>query len=341
MAPREKVVYIDGAMGDGVIEREVLAARGYGLELAGCACDDEVVAVASEATAILNAYYRIGAGLLERLPALRVVVRGGVGYDNIDVDAATRAGVLVCNVVDYATHEVANHAFALLLALNRKLVPLDRAVREGVLRPPAALMPHTGRLAGQTLGLVSFGAIARAVADRARGFGMRVVAFDPHVDAADAAALGVALVPLPEVLAQADYVSVHTPLSAATRGLIGAEQLALMKPSAYLVLTSRGGVLDEAALVEALSEKRIAGAGIDVWEDEPPGTDHPLLRLDNVIGSMHMAWYSEVADVARRRGHAESAADFLDGVSPRSVVNPAVLERFPLRRKERSNGYHR
>lgn len=330
MAPREKVVYIDGAVGDGVIERELLAARGYELELAGCTSDEEVVAVAVDAVAILNAYYWMGPSLFERLPTLRVVVRGGVGYDNIDVDAATTAGVIVCNVVDYGTHEVANHAFAMLLALNRKLVPLDRAVREGVLRPPALAMPHTGRLAGQTLGLVSFGAIARAVAKRAQGFDMRVVAFDPFADAGQAAALGVALVTLPELLAQSDYVSIHTPLSEATRGLIGAGELALMKPSAYLVLTSRGGVLDEAALADALREKRIAGAGIDVWEYEPPATEHPLLRLDNVIGSMHMAWYSEASDVARRRGHAESVADFLDGVLPRSVVNPTVLERFTL-----------
>lgn len=330
MAGYRKVVYIDGAIGDGHIEREVLTARGYELELAGCASDDEVVAAAGEAPAILNAWYWMGPSLFERLPKLKVVVRGGVGYDNIDVEAATRAGVVVCNVVDYGTHEVANHAFAMVLALNRKLIPLDRAVREGALRPPAVLMPHTGRLAGQTLGLLSFGAIARAVAKRASGFDMRVIAFDPYADAAKAAALGVGLMSLPELLAQSDYVSIHTPLSEATRDMIGASELALMKPSAYVVLTSRGGVLDEVALADALRAKRIAGAGIDVWEHEPPAAEHPLLQLDNVIGSMHMAWYSEVADVARRTGHAESAADVLDGFMPGSVVNPEVLERVTL-----------
>jgi D-3-phosphoglycerate dehydrogenase len=329
--PNKKIVYIDGAYGGGEIEREVLAARGYDLALAACTTNDEVVEVAGDAPAILNGIYWMGRELFDRLPELQVVVRGGVGFDNIDVDAATDCGVIVCNVIDYGTHEVANHAFALLLALNRKLIPLNEAVRVGTFRAAAEIMPHTGRLAGQTLGLLSFGAIARAVAKRASGFDMRVVAFDPYVDPAEAAKVGVEILPLTEVLGQSDYVSVHTPLSETTRGLIGADELALMKPSAYVVVTSRGGVIDEIALTEALSAKRIAGAGIDVWEKEPPDPDHPLFKLDNVVGSMHMAWYSEVAEVARRRGHAESAADVLDGIMPRSVVNPKVLERFDLR----------
>jgi D-3-phosphoglycerate dehydrogenase len=328
---KKQIVYIDGAYGGGEIEREVLAERGYDLALAACTTNDEVVEIAGDAPAILNGIYWMGRELFDRLPELQVVVRGGVGFDNIDVDAATDCGVIVCNVIDYGTHEVANHAFALLLALNRKLIPLNEAVRVGTFRAAAEIMPHTGRLAGQTLGLLSFGAIARAVAKRAAGFDMRVVAFDPYVDPTEAAKVGVEILPLAEVLGQSDYVSVHTPLSEATRGLIGADELALMKPSAYVVVTSRGGVIDEAALTEALRAKQIAGAGIDVWEKEPPDPDHPLFKLDNVIGSMHMAWYSEVAEVARRRGHAEAAADVLDGIMPRSVVNPKVLERFDLR----------
>lgn len=329
-ATSNTVVYIDGGWGDGAIEREVLAARGYDLVLGKCTTDDEVVQIAGDATAILNGIYWMGRDLFERLPELKVVVRGGVGFDNIDVAAATDCGIIVCNVIDYGTHEVANHAFALLLALNRKIVPLNAAVRVGTFRAAADIMPHTGRLAGQTLGLLSFGAIARAVAKRASGFDMRVVAFDPFVDPAEAAKIGVEILPLQDVLRQSDYISVHTPLSEATRGLIGVNELAMMKPSAYVVVTSRGGVVDEAALVEALKAKQIAGAGIDVWEKEPPDPAHPLFELDNVIGSMHMAWYSEVAEVARRTGHAESAADLLDGRLPRSVVNPSVLDRFSL-----------
>ncbi len=328
--PRFKVVYIDSRPGAGEIEREVLTARGAELVLGRCTTDEEVVAIAADAPAILNSMYWMGPELFEQLPELRVVVRGGVGFDNIDIDAATRAGVVVCNVIDYGSDEVANHAFALLLALNRKLVPLDRALHQGSNQPPHLAMPHTGRFAGETLGLVSFGTIARAVARRAAGFDMRVVAYDPFVQPDTARSLGVELTTLDDVLSRADYLSIHTPLSAATRGLIGAKELALMKPSAYLVLTSRGGIVDEAALAEALREGRLAGAGVDVWDREPPDPRHPLLQLDNVIGTMHVAWYSEVSVVALRRWFAESAIDVLDGIMPRSIVNPEVLERVPL-----------
>jgi D-3-phosphoglycerate dehydrogenase len=331
VSQREQVVYIDGEWDDVTIEREILDERGYDLVLAQCTTDDEVVAVAGNAPAILNGTYRMEASLFERLPALKVVIRGGVGYEKIDVGAASRAGVVVCNTVDYGTHEVANHAFAMLLALNRKLLSLDRAVRDGIRRPVQEMMPHTGRVASQTLGLVSFGAIARAVAKRASGFEMRVIAYDPYVEPADGEALGVRMVSMPELLSQSDYVSVHTPLSADTRGLIGATALALMKPSAYIILTSRGGVVDEAALERSLRDGRIAGAGIDVWEQEPPAPGNPLLQLDNVVASMHVGSYSQASDPIRRRSRAETAADVLDGIMPRSVVNPEVLERVPLR----------
>lgn len=327
MAQGDKVVYID-CDEEALVESKVLKERGYELVLTDCASDDEVVEKAGKASAILNGMYWMGPELFERLPELKVVVRAGVGYDNIDVAAATKAGVIVCNTVNYGTHEVANHAFALLLALNRKLLPLDQAVRKGIRGPAPEMMPHTGRLAGQTLGLVGFGAIGRAMARRAAGFDMRVIAFDPYVDSLQDDTLNVELVDLPELLSQSDYVSVHAPLTPATRGLISGPELALMKPSAYLILTSRGGVVDEAALTESLRDGRIAGAGIDVWEKEPPDPALPLLALDNVVATGHMAWYSEVADVLRRQIHAETAADVLDGILPHSIVNPEVLDRI-------------
>jgi D-3-phosphoglycerate dehydrogenase len=331
MSSKPKVVYIDSRPGTGDIEQEVLERRGMELVLGRCTSDDEVVALAADAPAILNTMYWMGPTLFEQLPNLKVVVRGGVGFDNIDVAAATKAGVIVCNVTDYGSEEVANHAFAMLLALNRKIVSLDRALRTGNHLPPPRSMPHTGRFASQTLGLVSFGTIARAVAKRALGFDMKVIAFDPYVDRSVAQSFGVELVDLPELLQRSDYVSIHTPLSGSTRRLIGPAELALMKPSAYLVLTSRGGLVDEEALADTLKAGQLAGAGIDVWETEPPPVDHPLLQLDNVIGSMHMAWYSDVSVVILRNRFAESAADVLDGIMPRSVVNPEVLERFELK----------
>jgi D-3-phosphoglycerate dehydrogenase len=329
-AGRPRAVYIDARPGAGDIEKEVLERRGMELVARRCTSDDEVVELAAGAPAILNSMYWMGPTLFARLPGLKVVVRGGVGFDNIDVEAATRAGVIVCNVVDYGSQEVANHAFAMLLALNRKLVPLNQALREGKHLPPAQSMPHTRRFSGETLGLVSFGLIAREVAKRAHGFDMNVIAFDPYVDPAVARAMNVELVELPDLMARSDYVSIHTPLSSATRGLIGEAELRSMKPSAYLVLTSRGGIVDEAALAEALRDGRLAGAALDVWDTEPPPPDHPLLQLDNVIGSMHMAWYSEVSVVILRTRFAEAAADVLDGIMPRSVVNPEVLAGFDL-----------
>lgn len=325
-------VYIDaltrGISGD--VERDVLAARDIDLVVAGCTDDDAVVEAAGEAPAILNTMYWMDRSLFERLPNLKVVVRGGVGVDNLDVEAATDCGIVVCNVIDYGYNEVANHAFAMLLALNRKLVTLDRSIRTQWASGPA-LMPNTGRVAGETLGLVSFGHIAQAVARRAKGFDMRVVAFDPFIDAASAEAMGVELLPLDDVLRQADYLSIHTPLVAETRGLIGARELALMKPSAYVVLTSRGGIIDEAALADALADGRIAGAGIDVWDEEPIDPSHPLLHLDNVIATPHAAWYSQMSFVELRQRFAETAADVLHGIMPHSLVNPSILERVPLR----------
>lgn len=331
---RFKVVYIDGAPSDAAIERSVLEARDCELVVAGCKTDDEVVEVAYDAPAILNTMYWMDRSLFERLPNLKVVVRGGVGFDNIDVEGATDNGVVVCNVRDYGFNEVANHAFAMLLALNRKLFALDRDARQGLRTPAPQIMANTGRMAGETLGLVSLGMIAQAVARRAQGFDMRVLAFDPYVEEAKAKSMGVELVGLDVLLAESDYVSVHTPLSESTRGLIGAEQLALMKPSAYIVLTSRGGLIDEEALAEALSAGRIAGAGIDVWVREPVDPEHPLLKFDNVVVSSHYAWYSQEAYATLRRGFAEAAADVLHGIMPHSLVNPAILERVSLRPRE-------
>jgi D-3-phosphoglycerate dehydrogenase len=326
-----KVVHIDGQPGaDWSIEREILEAADAELVVGGCTDDEQVVAVAADADAVLNTMYFMNRPLFERLPAMKVVVRGGVGYDNLDVDAATDCGIVVCNVVDYGYNEVANHAFALLLALNRKLIPLDRGVRLGRGRPDPAEVVHTGRVAGQTLGLVSFGNIAQAVARRAKGFDLEVIAFDPYVDAARAAELGVELTSLEDLCRRSDYISVHTPLANETRGLIGEDQLALMKPSAYIVLTSRGGVIAEDALASALRDKRIAGAGIDVFVNEPVTADNPLLQLDNVIATPHFAYYSEVSVLVLRQRIAEAAADVLRGVMPRSVVNRQILDRVTL-----------
>ena len=291
-----------------------------------CRSDDEVIEFARDADGIICVAYPVGRSIFEACPKLKVVVRYGIGFDNIDVGAATEHGVVVCNITDYCINEVATHAMSMLLALNRRLIILDRAARRGERVP----LGPTGPLEGETLGLIAFGNIARAVAERARPFGLRIVAYDPYVDPSLAAQAGVELLPLDEVMRQSDYVSVHAPLNAETRGIIGPEQLGLMKPTAHLVTTCRGGVVNEAALRDALEEGRIAGAGVDVWDPEPVKPENPLLAYDNVIATPHSAFYSERSLPLLQQRVGEAAADVLRGYLPRSVVNPAVLERVTL-----------
>lgn len=268
-----------------------------------------------------------------QLTTTRLLLRPYVGYDDIDADAATRHGVLVANVPDAFIEEVANHAMALILATNRQLLPFDRYVRKGEWRERGGRRrnPVTVRRPSVlTLGLVGFGNIARLVTDRARAFGFRIVASDPFVDPAAARNLGVELVPLETLLAESDVVSVHVFLSPQTRHLLNRERLALMKPSAWLINTSRGPVVDEAALIDALRDGKLAGAGLDVFEIEPLPTDSPLMTLDNVILTPHVASYSEEGMRAHRVRTAEIALQVALGKLPQRhvVVNKALFDRL-------------
>ena len=279
----------------------------------------------ADADGIICGYRQVGRDIFEAAPNLKVVVRYGIGFDNIDWETATEFGIVVCNITDYCINEVATHAMSLLLALNRKVVAHNNAARAGERVP----LGPSGSLYGETLGLVAFGHIAQQTAVRAQAFGLNVIAYDPFQDAAVAEAAGVRLTSLEEVMA-ADYVSVHPPMSPETRGMIGAEQLALMKPSAYLITTCRGGVVNEAALYDALKAGQIAGAGVDVWDPEPVHQDHPLLEFDNVIATPHSAYYSDASGPLLLERVGEAAADVLRGYLPRSVVNRAVLEQVSL-----------
>ena len=260
---------------------------------------------------------------------LKVVVRTGVGYDVIDVPAATELGVVVVNIPDIWIREVANHALALLLAFNRKIVALDHQVHAGGWRAAGAF---TGSLHGETVGVVGLGNIGSAFARRAAAFEMTVIACDPYVDDAHFAKLGVERVTLEQLAERADYVSVHTLLNAETHHLIGEKFFSRMKPTAILINTSRGPVVDETALTRALEEKRLAGAALDVWEKEPVAVDNPLLKMDNVIATPHAAYFSSpaVAQVPRRCG--EEIARVLTGQRPLNVVNPEVYAPGAVRR---------
>jgi D-3-phosphoglycerate dehydrogenase len=293
--------------------------------------EQELVARTRDADAMVVSFTPVTRGVMSALEGLQAVVRTGVGYDVIDVPAATDLGVVVVNIPDVWIREVANHALGLLLALNRKIVTLDRQVRSGVWsgRVPG---DWTGSLHGETVGVVGLGNIGSAFARRVAALETTVIACDPYVDDRRFAALGVERVSLDALAERSDYVSVHTWLDAGTRHLIGEAFLRRMKPTAVLVNTSRGPVVDERALARALEERRLAGAALDVWEEEPVAADNPLLAMDNVIATPHAAYFSSpaVAQVPGRCG--EEIARVLTGQRPLNVVNPAVYAEGAARR---------
>jgi D-3-phosphoglycerate dehydrogenase len=263
------------------------------------------------------------------------VVSFGHGYDHLDVEAATAHGVILANTASFGTEEVSNHAMMHFLVCARRFVRHDRLLRAGVwTRRHLAPMGH---IAGQVFGIVGVGDIGRAVARKARAFGLHVIGFDPYLASWDALEYGVEMVgSLEELCRRADYVSVHVYLDAGTRHLIGRAQLAVMKPTAYLINCARGGVVDEAALVEALERGQIAGAGLDVFEREPLAPDHPLLRMDNVSLTSHYASYSEVAWERAQTQLGEEAVRIAHGMWPMSLINPDVRHVIPPRAPARA-----
>jgi D-3-phosphoglycerate dehydrogenase / 2-oxoglutarate reductase len=292
--------------------------------------EETVIDQARDADALVVSASPITRRVLGALEGLQVVVRTGVGYDVIDVPAATELGVIVVNIPDLWIREVANHALALLLAGNRKLLTLDRQVRSGVWSP--GVPGGAGSLHGETVGIVGLGNIGSAFARRVAALETTVIACDPYVDDARFKALGVERVSLETLAERSDYVSVHTLLNAETRHLIGEAFFRRMKPTAILINTSRGPVVDEKALIRALEEKRLAGVALDVWEEEPIAPDNPLLRMDNVIATPHAAYFSTPAVAQVPRRCAEEVARALTGQRPLNVVNPEIYAPGAVRR---------
>ncbi len=285
--------------------------------------EEEIIARARDADGLIVSSSPITRRVMSALKNLRVIVRTGVGYDVIEVPAATDLGIVVVNIPDLWIREVANHALALLLAWNRQIPTLYAEVKRGVWQ--SRVPGPAGPLHGETVGIVGFGNIGRAFARRAAALETHVIAYDPYVDDAAFSALGVERVgSLEELAARSDYVSVHCLLNAETRHLIDAAFLRRMKPTACLINTSRGPVVDEQALIGALQQEWIAGAALDVQAHEPPAPDNPLAQLDNVILTPHAAYYSTaaVAQVPQRCG--EEVARVLTGQRPLHVVNPEV-----------------
>lgn len=306
-------------------EHAVLASLGAELRSQQCRSEEEIIALAHDADAILNCYAKMTARVIEGLERCRIIARYGIGVDNVDLAAATKAGILVTNVPDYCIDEVSDHALALLLALARQIVAADGAVKTGAWD----VVAHAGirRLRGQVLGLLGFGKIGRALALKARALGIKVLVYDPYIDSGLIAHVGVEAVTFDKLLAEADAISIHVPLTPETRDLIGKQELARMKPSAFLINTSRGGIVDERALAVALKENRLGGAALDVLSGEPPPRDHPLRQAPNIILTPHLAFYSKESVIELQTKAAEEVARALKGEPPRSPVNPEVLTR--------------
>lgn len=275
---------------------------------------------------ILSNMWEIRAAELQHAPRVKVIARPGVGMDNVEIPAATRHGVCVVNTPDAPSQSTAEHTVALLFALAKGLVKSDRNLRAKGWETRADFFG--AELKGKVLGLVGVGRIGGGVARTCRdGLGMRVVAFDPFLQPARAAELCVELrADLDVVLAEADFVSLHCALSPQTRGLLNRERLAKLKPTAFLINCARGPIIDEPALVEALRAGAFAGAGLDVFADEPLPPDHPLLKLENVIVTPHIASHTAECERAMHLGAMEQVLAVLRGVRPRSLANPEVWE---------------
>lgn len=322
MAASAKVVLTDHVWDSLEVEEKALEGLAHLVPL-NTKRPDEFLAEAADCDALLNTYAGpITADVMAKMPRCKIIARYGIGVDTIDVEAATRAGIIVTNNPTYCIEEVAEHALALLLACARKVVFYDRMVRGGRWEvPPGKPM---FRLAGSTLGLVGFGNIARQVAIRAAAFGMRVLFFDPFVKSAPAGIPGEPRASLDEVLAEADLVSLHPPLTPETRGLLGDAALAKMKKTAWLVNCARGPIVDTAALVRALDQGRLAGCALDTVDPEPLPDPHPLRNRENVVLNPHVAWYSEQSMRGLQAGAPAEVRRVLSDEWPVNVVNRAV-----------------
>lgn len=313
------MVVTDQAFGGTAVEEELARSRGVEFSSHQVTSEADTIAVTAGADVVLVNFAPVTEAVLTGLAEGAAVIRYGIGYDNVDTDAARRHGVAVANVPDYGTETVADHAAASLLSLLRKLPFYDRAIRQDGWCEPRGLGSMPG-FASTTVGLIGAGRIALGLARRLRPFGFRVVAHDPYADAGAAAEAGVELLALDEVLALASAISLHVPVTEDTRRLVERRFLQALRPGAVLVNTSRGGLVDEAALADALSSGQLSAAALDVFDREPLDSASPLRRLDNVVFTPHAAFFSDDSVVALQRLATDEAARALAGEPLRSRV---------------------
>jgi D-3-phosphoglycerate dehydrogenase len=320
-----KVVITDLTRPDYDLEKAELHDSGLDIELVflDTRSPEEIIQGAADADGLMVQFAQITRQVIQHLDRCRVISRYGIGVDMVDLNAASERGILVCNVPDFCIEEVSTHTIGFLICLNRHIHYHDKMVRSGNWLSTSWGPPR--HLPGRVLGLVGLGNIGKAVARKAQCLGLRVLAYDPYIPEEQGSELGVELVNLEDLLRRSDFVSLHCPLTDETRHLIGQAQLELMPPSAFLINMSRGPVVDQPALYQALANHTIAGAALDVFEEEPPPPDEPLLQLENLICTPHVSSWSDKATSQLRRDTARNLATVLKGQIPGSVVNRKEL----------------
>jgi D-3-phosphoglycerate dehydrogenase len=317
------------------LPEEIIAETGAEFVKTLCRNEEEIISIAKDADAIatITTLQPITANVIQSLSRCRHIASFGIGYEGIDIEAATKKDIVVTTTPYYCLEEVSDHTMALILALARKIMKVTKAVKDGhwgtepFIRK--GLLPPMARIKGQTLGLIGFGNIARALVPKARGFGLRIIAHDPYVPAEIMMAhFDVEKVELDALLRQSDYVSLHAALIPENRKMLGREHFQMMKPTAYFINTARGGLVDEEALIEALQKGWIAGAGLDVTDPEPVRVDSPLLAMDNVIVTAHTAQFSDISERELWQIPLEEISMTLRGKFPRFAVNPQIKEKW-------------
>ena len=320
-----KVVITDFGSPENELEANELRNSGLDIELVrlNAKTPEELLPHVADADGLIVQWTNISREVIQALQKCKVISRYGIGVDMIDLAAAGEHGIPVCNTPDYCIDEVSTHTLSFLLMLNRNIVAQDQHVRAGKWGSPNPVPPS--RLSTQTLGIIGMGNIGRVVVQKAKAFGLTILVFDPYLSAEKAAESGAEKVELDELLRRSDYVSIHCPLTEETRHLISTKQFQSMKPTGYLINMARGPIVDQAALYQALLNKTIAGAALDVFEKEPPPADEPLLKLDNVIFTPHLSSWSAESFVQLRRDVVNNIVVVLRGESPRAVVNRKFL----------------
>jgi D-3-phosphoglycerate dehydrogenase len=300
-----RVVITDHSFPNVSIEQRILEAAGCELSTFQCRTEQQVIDATRNSDAVLVQFAPITRAVIEQLTRCKIIVRYGVGTDNVDIEAARSNAIIVSNVPDYCVDEVADHSFALAMALTRQILAIDGRLKQNVWSSsPPRPMPASRQMTFVTIG---FGRIARAVLERARACKFKVATCDPYLATNIGLAMDVQKLSMDEALAAADILSLHLPLTEATRHLINADTLATLKPTSFLINTARGGLVDGIALADALDGGRLAGAGLDVFEEEPLPANHPLRKCANILLTSHLAWYSEISGSELQRMAAEEA----------------------------------